>query len=348
MHNEYGYDSDDSDQGTNVRGLKSLFGQQGSGGRAGQGRAHRRPFGRLQPEIGTEAFQVEDILLLAEALNLTETSAATLGALDRSFGKQWFRKFMALDPSAGLLTDPDGGPKYPAPGSVTEWARNSNVNEEAAKGLYRRLRGIYDKPYIVERPAMKAVDAIVDKLENGRHVILSFGAHESDLDYLLVSNILTRRIREHWVAKTEEFKSLSQSPAPKPLLIAVEEAHKLLSPQMSGQTAFGTIAREMRKYFVTLLVVDQRPSGIDDEVMSQLGTRITGWLGDEDDIRAVLTGLAGREQLRGMLARLQEKEEVLLLGWGVKMPIPIRSRRYDERFYADMPYTLEDANRDLF
>ena len=107
-------------------------------------------------------------------------------------------------------------------------------------------------------------------------------------------------------------------------------------PRGRSQTAFGIIARELRKYFVTLLVVDQRPSGIDDEVMSQLGTRITGWLGDEDDIRAVLTGLAGREQLRGMLARLQEKEEVLLLGWGVKMPIPVRSRRYDQTFYDDM------------
>jgi len=87
---------------------------------------------------------------------------------------------------------------------------------------------------------------------------------------------------------------------------------------------------------VTLLVVDQRPSGIDDEIMSQLGTRITGWLGDDDDIRAVLTGLAGREQLRGMLARLQEKQEVLLLGWGVKMPIPVRSRRYDAQFWREM------------
>jgi hypothetical protein len=37
-----------------------------------------------------------------------------------------------------------------------------------------------------------------------------------------------------------------------------------------------------------------------------------------------------------MLARLQEKEEVLLLGWGVKMPIPIKSRRYDEVFYAEI------------
>jgi DNA helicase HerA-like ATPase len=116
----------------------------------------------------------------------------------------------------------------------------------------------------------------------------------------------------------------------------VEEAHKLLNPRLSSQTAFGLIARELRKYFVTLLVVDQRPSGIDDEVMSQLGTRITGWLGDEDDIRAVLTGLSGRDKLRGMLARLREKEEVLLLGWGVRMPIPVQSRRYDKPFWDEM------------
>jgi uncharacterized protein len=185
---------------------------------------------------------------------------------------------------------------------------------------------------VVENPAGDAGAAIVDKLENGRHVILGFGEYDNDLDYLLVSNILTRRIRQHWIKKTENYKTMGDA-APRPLLIAIEEAHKLLNPQLAGQTAFGTIARELRKYFVTLLVVDQRPSGIDDEIMSQLGTRITGWLGDEDDIRAVLTGLAGRDQLRGMLARLQEKEEVLLLGWGVKMPIPVKSRRYDERFY---------------
>ncbi len=76
-------------------------------------------------------------------------------------------------------------------------------------------------------------------------------------------------------------------------MIVVEEAHKLLNREMAAQTTFSTIAREMRKYYVTLLVIDQRPSQIYDEVMSQLGTRVSGWLGDEDDIRAVLSGLAG-------------------------------------------------------
>jgi uncharacterized protein len=53
------------------------------------------------------------------------------------------------------------------------------------------------------------------------------------------------------------------------------------------------------------------------------------------DIQAVLSGLSGRDALRGMLARLQPKEEVLLLGWGVPMPLPVRSRRYDESFWKE-------------
>jgi len=102
-----------------------------------------------------------------------------------------------------------------------------------------------------------------------------------------------------------------------------------------------------------LLIIDQRPSQIYDEVMSQLGTRISGSLGDEDDINAVLSGLPGRGALRGMLAKLQPKEEVLMLGWGVPMPIPIRSRRYDARFWQQLlgsqeqPKTIAEINRSL-
>jgi len=172
-------------------------------------------------------------------------------------------------------------------------------------------------------------------LEAGQHVVLSFGDHDADLDYLLVSNLLTRRIRERWEHTTNEYRTTNKN-EPRPLVIAVEEAHKLLNREMAVQTTFSTIARELRKYYVTLLIIDQRPSQIYDEVMSQLGTRVSGWLGDDDDIRAVLSGLAGREALRGMLARLQPKEEVLLLGWGVPMPLPVRSRRYDAKFWEEL------------
>jgi DNA helicase HerA-like ATPase len=351
MHNEYAFDDLDADKSERVLGLKSLFGSKVQVAALGKGALVRGNSPDFTLEIGLRDFQINDMRLLASALDLTDTAEVTLNALGRDFGDNWFSDFMRLEPGA-VEIDPETGKTIPAANSVAAWARSSNVHEKAAEALHRRLQRIYDRPYVVEKPASDAVTAIVDKLENGRHVILGFGEYDTELDYLLVSNILTRRIRQHWVDRTEKHKTHGET-APRPLLIAIEEAHKLLNPQLASQTAFGTIARELRKYFVTLLVVDQRPSGIDDEVMSQLGTRITGWLGDEDDIRAVLTGLAGRDQLRGMLARLQEKEEVLLLGWGVKMPIPVKSRRYDNLFWDEMKgrsveRTLVDINDDLF
>lgn len=356
MHNEYAFDDLDSDNDKTVRGLRTLFGSKVQVAALGKGALVRGKTPDFTLEIALSDFQTGDIELLGDALNLTDTAGVTLNALSRAFGQTWFAEFMKLEP--GAVDFDESGKTFPAENSVAAWARQNNVHEKAAEALHRKLSVIADRPYVVERPAGDPVSAIVDKLENGRHVILSFGEYDNDLDYLLVSNILTRRIRQHWVRQTEQHKTHGHA-APRPLLIAIEEAHKLLNPALSSQTAFGTIARELRKYFVTLLVVDQRPSGIDDEVMSQLGTRITGWLGDEDDIRAVLTGLAGRDQLRGMLARLQEKEEVLLLGWGVKMPIPVKSRRYDERFYEDMrtskggpsgmaDLSLDELNDELF
>jgi DNA helicase HerA-like ATPase len=275
----------------------------------------------------------EDIELLTQELNLKETTPTTLDALVGTFNRQnWFNAFRKM---TNEVIEDDKGKKIPAPGSVAEWANEKGVNVSAAEGLHSKLRRVFNLEYVVEKPAADTVSEIIKSLEAGQHVILSFGKHEKDLDYLLVSNLLTRRIRLAWEECTNQFRSASKDEL-RPLVIVVEEAHKLLNRTMAAQTTFSTIARELRKYYVTLLIIDQRPSQIYDEVMSQLGTRISGWLGDDDDIHAVLSGLAGREALRGMLARLQPKEEVLLLGWGVPMPLPVRSRRYDDRFWEEL------------
>jgi DNA helicase HerA-like ATPase len=334
MHNEYGFDDTDENENP-VEGLQSLFGKKvqiAALGKTSQVRGNSPDF---TLELGMKELRISDIMLLAEALSLTDKAADVLGALWREFHENWFIEFMELKPGATITAE--DGKTSAAPYSPAGWAQRAGIHPSSAEALHRSLlRRIASRDYLVKEPALDAVDAIVDKLVNGRHVVLSFGKYETDLDYLLVTNILTRRIRERWVHMTEQYRSGHTRAAPRPLIIVVEEAHKLLNPRLSSQTAFGIIARELRKYFVTLLIVDQRPSGIDDEVMSQLGTRITGWLGDDDDIRAVLTGLSGRDKLRGMLARLREKEEVLLLGWGVRMPIPVKSRRYDKTFWKEM------------
>ena len=120
------------------------------------------------------------------------------------------------------------------------------------------------------------------------------------------------------------------------LVIFVEEAHKFLTPEVASQTIFGAIARELRKYNVTLMIVDQRPSGIDSEVMSQLGTRLSCALNDDRDMNAVLMGARDAGQLRNVLSRLDSKQQALVFGHAVPMPVVVRPRDYDEAFYADM------------
>ncbi len=333
MHNEYGYDDTASDTNLRVVGLKSKFTSRVrivGLGRSSSIRGQRPDF---DLEVAEADLMPSDIEMLTRELNLKETTPTTLDALYRDFGRDWFHEFRNM--TQGETVEDEDGKKVPANGSVEYWARQAGVNDMAASALHSKLGRLYNKPYIVEKPAADSLGEIIKALDAGQHIILSFGEYESDLDYLLVANLLTRRIREAWEERTNAHRSHAAK-EPRPLVIVVEEAHKLLNREMAAQTAFSTIAREMRKYYVTLLIIDQRPSQIYDEVMSQLGTRISGWLGDENDIQAVLSGLAGRDALRGMLARLQPKEEVVLLGWGVPMPLPVRSRRYDERFWEDL------------
>ena len=351
MHNEYAFD-DTSETGDKVTGLRTKFGSKVQVVGLGAGASIRGNTPNFNLVLGEKDLRPEDIEMLTRELNLKETTPTTLDALRHSFGEaNWFSAFKAM--RNGAVEHTEDGKTVPAADSVAAWANQSGVNVAAAEGLHSKLGRVFNRPYIMPDPPKNILDDIIKLLDDGKHVVLSFGEFESDLDYLLVTNLLTRRIRETWEKHTNAFRT-GKAKEPCPLVVVVEEAHKLLNREMASQTAFSTIAREMRKYYVTLLIIDQRPSQIYDEVMSQLGTRISGWLGDEADIAAVLSGLAGRDSLRGMLARLQPKEEVLLLGWGVKMPLPVRSRRYDQRFWEELigkdksSPTIDELTRDLY
>jgi len=201
--------------------------------------------------------------------------------------------------------------------------------------LQRKLRVLAEscKSFLIDDAKqtidVDAVRQIMSYLEGGKHVVLEFGQHTQPLRYMLVANILTRRIHAKYVEKTEASLGGDKGEVT-PLVITIEEAHKFLNPSLSGQTIFGTIAREMRKYNVTLLVVDQRPSGIDAEVLSQVGTRITCLLNDEKDIDAVMTGVSGSGGLRSVLASLDSKQQALVIGHAVPMPVVVRTRMYDD------------------
>jgi len=201
----------------------------------------------------------------------------------------------------------------------------------------------------VDRPA---VNELINYLGRGINVVLEFGRYKDITAYILVANLLTRRIYGRYRDLTEKAMAEDTRP-PTPLVITIEEAHRFLNPEVASQTIFGDIAREMRKYNVTLLVIDQRPSGIDSEVMSQMGTKITCLLDNERDIDSVLAGVSGKNELKAVLAKLSPKQQALIFGHAVPMPVAFRPSEYGspesyKRLTATQPEKdAEQAAKDI-
>ena len=204
---------------------------------------------------------------------------------------------------------------------------------------------------MVEKSSGKGIATeILEHLLDNRHVVLEFGKHGDNVNaYLLVANLITRRIHEEYRKKTESAMAGNEE-LPSPLVITIEEAHRFLNSGLANQTIFGTIAREMRKYRVTLLIVDQRPSGIDEEILSQIGTRVVCQLDNDRDIDAVLTGAPGARNLRNILSRLESIQQSLMFGHAMPMPVVVRTRNYDNDFYSDitLPGFGNINKKDLF
>ncbi len=323
MHNDYGWEVT-NENGSKVKGLKQLFGSKVSILTLDAESSTRRnaPYDRVV-EIGYDEIEPADLAMLKTTLDLSDNMIDGAHWLQKHFGKSWIRTFLdMLDNEADVLED---------------MVKNSSMNYSSLIALARRLERFERYGFLKKDGASEdSVKNIFHLIEQRKSVVLEFGRYGNDIPaYILVANYLTRRLHHMYVDMVE--KSLGdKSLTPPQLLITIEEAHKFLDPLIAKQTIFGIIAREMRKYNVTLLIVDQRPSAIDEEVMSQVGTRVTALLDNERDINAVLMGISGASGLREVLARLETKQQAIIMGHAVPMPVVIKPRTYDAEFYASL------------
>jgi DNA helicase HerA-like ATPase len=263
-------------------------------------------------EIGYGEIEPEDITMLRETLGLTEAAVQATYRLARRFGeRKWLESFLAIEGREEL----------------GELAQSLGEHEATIAALHRRLDSLKRLRFLVPQARDNTIQRILEYLDRGMNVVLEFGRYTDYTAYILVANLLTRRIHTQYRERMEQAMG-EDITKPRPLVITIEEAHRFLSQELAGQTIFGTIAREMRKYNVTLLVIDQRPSGIDEEVMSQIGTKITCLLDNERDIDSVLTGVSGKSELKAVLAKLDSKQQALIFGHAVPMPVVVRTREY--------------------
>jgi len=125
-----------------------------------------------------------------------------------------------------------------------------------------------------------------------------------------------------------------------PMLLVCEEAHRYAPAGdkfVPTRQALSRIAKEGRKYGLSLALVTQRPSELDATILSQCGTAIVLRLSSEKD-QEVIRGSTyeGLVDLVDFLPLLGDREAIVL-GQGVSMPMRVR---FDDLGKRGVPRSL--------
>jgi len=121
----------------------------------------------------------------------------------------------------------------------------------------------------------------------------------------------------------------NSSPRSLPVLVVCEEAHRYVPVDVNAgfgptRRVLARIAKEGRKYGVSLCLVSQRPSELDVSILSQCNTVFALRMNnerDQDFVRAVLP-----ESAQGLIGSLPSlhNQEALVVGEGVSVPMRVR------------------------
>ncbi len=278
--------------------------------------------------IGTRDITPDDLRVLQATAEFTPAAIEAAEVLHEKLGAGWIDAVLAQSPPTALLRKVEG-----AEDGDDDWPavlRPLDIHSGSFANLRRNLRAIARREFVDSGADQFSGDIrhVVQTLQGGKSVVIQFGRFGRDLgSYMLVANMLSRRIWDAYQRKMTDARGVSAD-EPNQLVIVIEEAHKFLDKSMGGQNIFGQIARELRKYNVTLLVIDQRPSQIDSEVLSQIGTKFCLQLDSDADIDALVGGMSGRAGLRQVIATLESQQQALVFGHALPMPVVVRTPTY--------------------
>lgn len=119
----------------------------------------------------------------------------------------------------------------------------------------------------------------------------------------------------------------------RPLLVVMEEAHRYLSKDADGPARLMVqrIVKEGRKFGIGAMIVSQRPSEVDETILSQCGTFIALRLSNSSDRSKVQASLP--DNLAGVVDSLPVLRvgEAIITGEAARLPIRCRITLPEER-----------------
>lgn len=138
-----------------------------------------------------------------------------------------------------------------------------------------------------------------------------------------------------------------------PIVLALEEAQNYIPEKNRGEKesiakkVFERIAREGRKYGISLLVSSQRPSELSKTVLSQCNSFIIHRLQNPEDQRYVrqLVSAANEDILQQL--PILPQQHVVLMGDAVRTPVQARMNTANPRPNSNNPKFIENWTKEL-
>ncbi|TRM86120.1 hypothetical protein DJ521_06255, partial [Sulfolobus sp. E3] len=124
----------------------------------------------------------------------------------------------------------------------------------------------------------------------------------------------------------------------------IEEAHVFLSKNENTLTKYwaSRIAREGRKFGVGLVIVSQRPKGLDDNILSQMTNKIILKIVEPNDKKYILESSDNlSEDLVEQLSSL-DVGEAIIIGKIVKLPAIVKIDKFEGKLLGADPDMLKE------
>ncbi len=203
MHGEYGYavrQEAGRDEGAFVPGLKDLFGPRVQivharprlGARAG-------PVGRRRARTSTPTrSSPRTCSRCARRSTSTRRRPRARSASRRRTAASGWRRSSTAPPS-----------------EIEAMAEETGAHPGSLSALRRKLDRLDGYDFFHTEPSAgktDAIDEMFEALDQGRSVVLQFGRYKSLLVYLLVANVITRRLRARYERKMEVYESPNATP----------------------------------------------------------------------------------------------------------------------------------------
>lgn len=231
-------------------------------------------------------------------------------------------------------------PEFDAPGAGSSPPFKSKKQNNLGSYLNKIFARLRDKrfDFLLNPGSYDGVqkdlhDLVVDWMAHDRPItILDLSAIPSEVMDLIIG--LVTRILFETMIWGRDLPGIGRQ---RPLLIVYEEAHLYLSKGQSqfvqgyASHAARRILKEGRKYGIGAVVVSQRPSELDETILSQCGTFFALRLSTSDDQGRVKSTVP--DSLAGLIDLLPALRtgEAIILGEAVPIPVRVRVRLVEPR-----------------